>query len=209
MRRGPPGGLADLATSRRPSSGAVTPAVEPRVEQARAAAAIDGRQLLRAVLGGHATAADAVEALLDALGPPALIFDAAGTVAHLNDAGRALLVRARARVEEQLRESLAGRDAAFRTVRLGPDGLGPFHLAVLRDDPPDSGARLETVRARWGLTPKQAEVVALLAEGKCNKTIAEALGCAEATVELHVTAILSKARCARRTELVARFWTHW
>jgi DNA-binding CsgD family transcriptional regulator len=206
MRRGPPGGLADLATSRRSSSGAVTPEAEPRVEQARAAAATDGRELLRAVLGGHATAV--VEALLDALCAPALIFDAAGTVAHLNDAGRELLVRAPARVEEQLRESLVGCDGAFRTVRLGPSGPDPFHLAVLRDDPPDSGARLETVRARWRLTPKQAEVVALLAEGKCNKTIAEALGCAEATVELHVTAILSKARCARRTELVARFWTH-
>src|SRR5512133_2155668 len=191
MRRGPPGGLADLATSRRASGGAEMPAAEPRVEQARAAAETDGRELLRAVLGGHPTAV--VEALLDALGAPALVFDATGAVAHLTDAGKALLVREPAWVDEQLRESLAGRGAAFRTVPLGGGGLGPLHLAVLRDDPPGSGARLEAARARWSLTPKQAEVVALLAEGNCNKTIAEALDCAEATVELHVTAILSKS----------------
>lgn len=205
MRRGPPGGLADLATSRRSSRGAETPAAEPRVEQARTAAATDGRAILRAVLGGHPAAV--VEALLDVLGAPALVFDDTGAVAHLNDSGRALLLRDRTRVEAQLRECLAGRGAVFRTVPLVGSGLGSLHLAVLRDDPPGSGARLEAARARWSLTPKQAQVLALLVEGECNKTIAEALDCAEATVELHVTAILAKARCARRAELVARFWT--
>jgi FixJ family two-component response regulator len=40
-----------------------------------------------------------------------------------------------------------------------------------------------------------------------NKTIAQQLGCAESTVEFHITALLKKARVARRSELIAKFWT--
>jgi DNA-binding NarL/FixJ family response regulator len=43
--------------------------------------------------------------------------------------------------------------------------------------------------------------------GAANKTIAQQLGCAESTVEFHVTALLKKARVARRSELIAKFWT--
>lgn len=57
------------------------------------------------------------------------------------------------------------------------------------------------------LTPRQTDVLAQLATGQGNKAIATQLGCSEKTIELHVSALLSKLGCASRTELVARFWT--
>jgi DNA-binding NarL/FixJ family response regulator len=67
--------------------------------------------------------------------------------------------------------------------------------------------RLEAATRLWELTPKQAEVLQLLVHGLTNRSIATTLGCAESTVELHVTALLRKAHCSGRAQLVARYWT--
>jgi DNA-binding NarL/FixJ family response regulator len=67
--------------------------------------------------------------------------------------------------------------------------------------------RLEVASRRFELTPKQAEVLGLLVHGLTNRSIATALGCAESTVELHVTALLRKTHCNGRAALVARYWT--
>ena len=56
------------------------------------------------------------------------------------------------------------------------------------------------------LTSRQSEVFTSMVRGLSNKEIAAALGCAEKTVELHVTQILQKARVQGRTQLIARFW---
>jgi DNA-binding NarL/FixJ family response regulator len=74
-------------------------------------------------------------------------------------------------------------------------------------DPAEAELRAGRLARRYSLTPRQARVLAQLAWGKSNKTIAATLGCAEVTVEVHVTAILSKLGCANRAEAVARFWT--
>ncbi|MCA1828795.1 MAG: LuxR C-terminal-related transcriptional regulator, partial [Myxococcales bacterium] len=39
-----------------------------------------------------------------------------------------------------------------------------------------------------------------------NRRVAASLGCSESTVELHVTALLEKAGCESRAQLVARVW---
>jgi DNA-binding NarL/FixJ family response regulator len=44
----------------------------------------------------------------------------------------------------------------------------------------------------------------LLVAGRSNKVIAVERGCAENTVEFHVTGILQRAQCANRSELLAR-----
>jgi NarL family two-component system response regulator LiaR len=53
------------------------------------------------------------------------------------------------------------------------------------------------------LTPREREVLALLAAGKTNKEIAVALSISAGTVRLHVSNILSKLGAGNRTEAAA------
>lgn len=73
-------------------------------------------------------------------------------------------------------------------------------------DPERVARRAFELAERHRLTPRQAEVLALLAQGRTNRTIAAALGCRESTVEFHVTAILARLHCRNRAAAVARFW---
>jgi DNA-binding NarL/FixJ family response regulator len=52
------------------------------------------------------------------------------------------------------------------------------------------------------LTPREIEVLRLLADGASNKLIAHKLGISEHTVKFHVTSILSKLNAGSRTEAV-------
>ena len=54
------------------------------------------------------------------------------------------------------------------------------------------------------LTPRQKEVLDLLAQGLPNKTIARRLGMAEGTVRVHVTAIIKHLDANNRTEAVSK-----
>lgn len=82
---------------------------------------------------------------------------------------------------------------------------GP-HLRPRRNEA-EVASTVHEIAARWGLTPKQQEVLARLVEGARNKAIAADLGCAEVTVEFHVTAILRKAGADSRSAVVAKFWS--
>ena len=53
-----------------------------------------------------------------------------------------------------------------------------------------------------GLTDRQADVLALMMQGKSNKAICRTLDLAEPTVKNHVTAILKALRVTNRTEAV-------
>jgi len=52
------------------------------------------------------------------------------------------------------------------------------------------------------LTPREVQVLAMLAEGHGNKTIAWKLGISEHTAKFHVASILSKLNAGTRTEAV-------
>ena len=54
------------------------------------------------------------------------------------------------------------------------------------------------------LTPRELQVLQLLAEGQPNKEIARRLGISEHTVKFHVNAILGKLNVQSRTEAVVR-----
>jgi len=71
--------------------------------------------------------------------------------------------------------------------------------------PVDVNATLvRTAPTDWHLTDRQAQVLALLAQGKTNKQIARELDVATRTVEVHVSELLKRAGTANRTELLAR-----
>jgi len=54
-----------------------------------------------------------------------------------------------------------------------------------------------------GLTAREVEVLHLLAAGRTNRAIADALFLSPATVNIHVTHILAKTDSANRTEAAA------
>ena len=54
------------------------------------------------------------------------------------------------------------------------------------------------------LTPREHDVLALLAEGLPNKAIADALGISDQTVKFHVAAIIAKLGATNRTDAVRR-----
>jgi len=64
--------------------------------------------------------------------------------------------------------------------------------------PPDSGGMPEP------LTPRELEVLQLLAEGLPNKLIAPRLAISDHTVKFHVNAILGKLNAQSRTEAVVK-----
>ena len=78
-------------------------------------------------------------------------------------------------------------------------------LAVL--DPHDLEALLGTPMTVAAdtpvLTPRELEVLRMLAEGEANKTIAWKLGISEHTAKFHVASILTKLDAGSRAEAVA------
>jgi DNA-binding NarL/FixJ family response regulator len=59
-----------------------------------------------------------------------------------------------------------------------------------------------------GLSVRELEVLRLIAAGKSNQQIAEALVISESTVAKHVTSILAKTESANRTEAGAYAHKH-
>lgn len=91
--------------------------------------------------------------------------------------------------------------AALRLVLSGGVYIPPLMLAATaaaeRPAPGATAAR----RARAGaLTPRQLEVLQLMAAGRTNREICDALGIAEGTVKAHVATILDALGVANRTE---------
>lgn len=65
---------------------------------------------------------------------------------------------------------------------------------------PTVGARLAERMTRAELTPRELEVLQLIAKGRSNKEIGSALGIVEVTVKLHVGHILTKLNANDRTQ---------
>jgi two-component system NarL family response regulator len=66
--------------------------------------------------------------------------------------------------------------------------------------PPATAARLVEAMESERLTPRELDVLKLLAEGHRNREIADALGLAEPTVKIHVNNLLRKLQAKDRTE---------
>jgi len=71
---------------------------------------------------------------------------------------------------------------------------------------PDLGRDPEPHRHGWTerLTPRQREILRLLAQGRTNGEIANELGVALPTVKLHVRGVLQAAQARNRTEAVVK-----
>ena len=110
--------------------------------------------------------------------------DREGAAAALADARSVAAPIGRSRFAAEL-ESFAARS------RLGPAPA------------PASGDVEPAVERPFGMTERELQVIALLAEGKTNREIAERLFMAEKTASVHVSRILSKLDVRSRTEAAA------
>ncbi len=146
----------------------------------------------------------ALSAALEAIPSPAFVIRVPSTILQANARGRTLLSTDRDRVLGLLRSTTP---VPRGPIRFALDSAPDHLVVVLRDLEGDARSRLAAVTRRWGLTPRQSAVLALVAQGESNRTVAGRLGCSEKTVELHVSALLAKTRCASRSQLVASFWT--
>jgi two-component system, NarL family, response regulator LiaR len=86
---------------------------------------------------------------------------------------------------------------AIRTVHAGEGLLHPAVAARLMEEVASSGGR----EAPDSLTPREREVVGLIARGLSNKRIALELGISEKTVKTHVSSILGKLGLTDRTQV--------
>ncbi len=90
---------------------------------------------------------------------------------------------------------LALRDIVAGKTVVAPD-LAPVLAKVVQGDGtlPDEASPFDE------LTPREGEILSLLAEGQSNKVIARNLGISDGTVKLHVKAILRKLSVHSRVE---------
>jgi DNA-binding NarL/FixJ family response regulator len=101
----------------------------------------------------------------------------------------------------------AGADtltAALHALGQGLVVLTPVVADALRADPPLTSPDRAPDPLVDALTPRELQVINLIAEGLPNKTIAGKLGISEHTVKFHVNAILTKLSAQSRTEAVVR-----
>ena len=150
----------------------------------------------------------ALEAALEALGQPAYVLTSKGRVVYANTAGRARADRASPHLVEAVQRHGLGEPPPPGTsiTALQVRGLSPHYLVVDRSAEAQSSSRIHVWATRWGLTVREAEVLELIVQGTSNKNIAARLGCAERTVEVHVTHVLSKAQVESRSALIAKFF---
>lgn len=86
--------------------------------------------------------------------------------------------------------------AAIEAAAAGLVALDPLGVEALLG-PSTRGLPAEAVEP---LTPRETEVLQMLAEGEGNKTIAWKLGISEHTVKFHVASIMAKLHASSRTE---------
>jgi DNA-binding CsgD family transcriptional regulator/tetratricopeptide (TPR) repeat protein len=101
------------------------------------------------------------------------------------------------------------RGLGARPLQAGAESLARRSRIALVSDPVAAG-ETESAEAQpavpgqeLGLTPREREVLALVAEGRTNRQIAEALFITEKTASVHVSNILAKLGVANRAEAAA------
>jgi DNA-binding CsgD family transcriptional regulator len=96
---------------------------------------------------------------------------------------------------------LADRVASLLGSVTGLRLAAPGEPAAVTVASPNRQSSVE--RHGFDLTPRELDVLALLAEGASNKTIAKQLGISVHTAKFHVSSLLDKLDATGRTDAVA------
>jgi two-component system, NarL family, response regulator len=107
--------------------------------------------------------------------------------------------------EDIFRALQAGARAYLVKDTKGQDLLNAIRsvYAGQRPLPPEIASRLAERIHRSDLTPRETEVLKLIADGMSNKEIAGALGIGEGTVRVHASNIFAKLDCGDRAQAVS------
>jgi DNA-binding CsgD family transcriptional regulator len=131
---------------------------------------------------------------------------------------RAILVgpaAARARLRRELASlsiDVVGEFASMAEAQASPSTADAIVVAVdhpdtprlMGSDPINGATQRGDGEYYEALTPRELEVLELLAEGLPNKRIADRLGISDQTVKFHIASILGKLGAANRLEAVRR-----
>jgi DNA-binding CsgD family transcriptional regulator len=117
-----------------------------------------------------------------------------------------VVVRAR---DPMLRALIAERLSGLEEIAVQEDGArapgaraAAAGAAARAGDRDEADAVVEVLGAGPGLTPREMEVLGLLADGLANKEIAARLGISAHTAKFHVESLLRKLDAANRAEAV-------
>jgi ATP/maltotriose-dependent transcriptional regulator MalT len=113
-------------------------------------------------------------------------------------AAAAVPLRAAAEATERMGVALLAGDIAALARRARIDLQAPDEAAPAGPAEPD-----DSPVARLGLTPRELEVLLLVAEGRTNRVIGETLFMSEKTASVHVSRILAKLGVGGRVEAAA------
>lgn len=90
-------------------------------------------------------------------------------------------------------------------IWLGVKLTRPTETVVVREvmvEAPDTFVRDETARESLGITPRELEILGLIAEGLSNREIAARVFVSENTVKTHSSRVFDKLGARRRTQAV-------
>lgn len=166
------------------------------------------RRHLRLASRAHArVTAHLVDSVLAHLGAPAFIVDDQGRIRHANEAAKKVDTdREREVIGQAVRENKAC--AGYSLTRIDVTGSGTYFLAVrARPLSGDLSSRIRVASDKWQLSPRQVEVLESLCEGAANKDMAARFACSLRTIEVHVSALLRKAKAESRMALLAALFT--
>ena len=107
--------------------------------------------------------------------------------------------------EEDIYQSVAAGAMGYLPKSVDPHDLESAIRSLSVGEeyfPPDIGARMAERESRPSLTPREHQVIQLLADGLSNKEIAGALHISPRTAKLHVSNLLKKMGVLDRTQAV-------
>jgi DNA-binding NarL/FixJ family response regulator len=172
------------------------------------------------VVGTAANGAEAVE-LAERVRPDVVLMDLSMPVLNGIEATRQIVEANEGQVSVVVLTSFSGRQEIIEALDAGASGyllkdaepqelLGGVRAAARGDAPLAPRAAREVLSARSeerpdaGLSPREQDVLRLVAEGLPNKLIAQRLSISEKTVKAHLTSIFQQIGVTDRTQ--AALW---